>query len=177
MAKKLDDVIAALPKERQQRVQARAMELATLKDLRLAAEQTQQQLAATLGVGQDTISRLEKRSDMLLSTLAWMNSRQGSRREAAAGAGSAAGAGGRGGAVWVATSGALWVAAGAWLLICQDEAQHFVPPVASCAATPGCAGLRLDPLQRKPPNTRCKIWLPVPTGSWRILRSSSPIVR
>jgi len=69
MAKKLDDVIAALPKERQQRVQARAMELATLKDLRLAAQQTQEQLAATLGVGQDTISRLEKRSDMLLSTL------------------------------------------------------------------------------------------------------------
>lgn len=69
MTRKLDDVIAALPKERQQRVQARAMELATLKDLRLAAQQTQEQLAATLGVGQDTISRLEKRSDMLLSTL------------------------------------------------------------------------------------------------------------
>ncbi|MDO4231886.1 MAG: XRE family transcriptional regulator [Lautropia sp.] len=69
MARKLDDIISALPKERQQRVEARAMELATLKDLRLAAQQTQQQLAATLGVGQDTISRLEKRSDMLLSTL------------------------------------------------------------------------------------------------------------
>lgn len=69
MARKLDDVLAVLPKERQQRVEARAMELATLKDLRLAAQQTQEQLAATLGVGQDTISRLEKRSDMLLSTL------------------------------------------------------------------------------------------------------------
>lgn len=69
MARKLDDVMAALPKERQQRVEARAMELATLKDLRLAAQQTQKQLAATPGVGQDTISRLEKRSDMLLSTL------------------------------------------------------------------------------------------------------------
>ena len=69
MARKLDDVLAALPKERQQRVHARAMELATLKDLRLAAQQTQEQLAAMLGVGQDTISRLEKRSDMLLSTL------------------------------------------------------------------------------------------------------------
>ena len=69
MARKLDDVLAALPKVRQQRVEARAMELATLKDLRLAAQQTQEQLAATLGVGQDTISRLEKRSDMLLSTL------------------------------------------------------------------------------------------------------------
>mgnify|MGYP006364068493 CR=1 FL=1 len=69
MARKLDDVLAALPKERQQRAEARAMELAPLKDLRLAAQQTQEQLAATLGVGQDTISRLEKRSDMLLSTL------------------------------------------------------------------------------------------------------------
>ena len=69
MARKLDDVIAALPKERQLQVEARAMELATLKDLRHAAQQTQAQLASALGVGQDTISRLEKRSDMLLSTL------------------------------------------------------------------------------------------------------------
>ena len=69
MARKLDDVMAALPKVRQQRVEARAIELATLKDLRLAAQQTQEQLATTLGVGQNTISRLEKRSDMLLSTL------------------------------------------------------------------------------------------------------------
>jgi DNA-binding XRE family transcriptional regulator len=69
MARKLDDVIAALPKERRQRVEARTLELATLKDLRQAAEQTQEQMAAILGVGQDTISRLEKRTDMLLSTL------------------------------------------------------------------------------------------------------------
>ena len=69
MARKLDEVMAALPKERQRRVEARARELATLKDLRLAALQTQEQLAVVLGVGQDTISRLEKRSDMLLSTL------------------------------------------------------------------------------------------------------------
>jgi DNA-binding XRE family transcriptional regulator len=55
MARKLDDVMAALPKARQQRVEARAMELATLKDLRLAAQQTQEQLATTRGVGQDTI--------------------------------------------------------------------------------------------------------------------------
>lgn len=45
------------------------MELASLKDLRQTAQQTQAELAATLGVGQDTISRLERRSDMLLSTL------------------------------------------------------------------------------------------------------------
>jgi len=51
MARKLDDVMAAL------------------KDLRLAVEKTQADLAQTLGVGQDTVSRLEQRSDMLLSTL------------------------------------------------------------------------------------------------------------
>lgn len=69
MARKLDDVMAALPQKRRLRIEARALELATLKDLREAAQQTQAQMAATLGVGQDTISRLEKRSDMLLSTL------------------------------------------------------------------------------------------------------------
>ena len=69
MARKLDDVMAALPKDRQKRVEARAMELATLKDLRQAVQQTQEQMAAALGVRQDTITRLEKRSDMLLSTM------------------------------------------------------------------------------------------------------------
>lgn len=42
---------------------------ATLKELRKTAGLTQEDLAATLHVGQDTISRLEKRSDLLLSTL------------------------------------------------------------------------------------------------------------
>ena len=69
MAKKIDDIMAALPAQRRARIEGRAMELATLKDLRKAAEQTQEDLALALGVGQDTISRLEKRSDMLLSTL------------------------------------------------------------------------------------------------------------
>lgn len=69
MARKLDHIMAALPAKRRRKVEARAAELATLKDLRQAVAQTQEELAATLGVGQDTISRLEKRSDMLLSTL------------------------------------------------------------------------------------------------------------
>jgi DNA-binding XRE family transcriptional regulator len=69
MARKLDDVMAALTPQRRMRVQTRAMEMATLKDFRQAAQQKQQDLAAALGVGQDTISRLEKCSDMLLSTL------------------------------------------------------------------------------------------------------------
>ncbi|MBI3524202.1 MAG: XRE family transcriptional regulator [Betaproteobacteria bacterium] len=69
MAKKLDHLLAKLPTKRRASIEVRAGELATLKDLRQAVAQTQQDLAATLGVGQDTISRLEKRSDMLLSTL------------------------------------------------------------------------------------------------------------
>ncbi len=69
MARKLEQIMAALPAKRRAAVEARASNLATLKDLRRAVEQTQQDLAVTLGVGQDTISRLEKRSDMLLSTL------------------------------------------------------------------------------------------------------------
>ena len=69
MAKKLDDVLKALPARRRTKVTARAVELATLRDLRLAAMQTQEDLALALGVRQDTISRLEQRSDMLLSTM------------------------------------------------------------------------------------------------------------
>jgi transcriptional regulator with XRE-family HTH domain len=69
MAKSLDEKLAALPAKRRSRIQARAAELATLKDLRLAAEHTQQELAQALGVRQDTISRLEQRSDMLISTM------------------------------------------------------------------------------------------------------------
>jgi DNA-binding XRE family transcriptional regulator len=69
MAKKLDDILERLPAKRRAAIKARAGELASLKDLRQAVAQTQQDLAAALGVGQDTISRLEKRSDMLISTL------------------------------------------------------------------------------------------------------------
>jgi DNA-binding XRE family transcriptional regulator len=69
MAKKLDHLLERLPAKRRAAIEARAGELATLKDLRQAVAQTQQDLAIALGVGQDTISRLEKRSDMLLSTL------------------------------------------------------------------------------------------------------------
>jgi transcriptional regulator with XRE-family HTH domain len=69
MPRKLEQVLAKLPAKRRAKVEQRAAELATLKDLRHAVEQTQEELATALGVGQDTISRLEQRSDMLLSTL------------------------------------------------------------------------------------------------------------
>jgi transcriptional regulator with XRE-family HTH domain len=69
MARNLEQVLAKLPAKRRAKVEQRAAELATLKDLRQAVQQTQEELASALGVGQDTISRLEQRSDMLLSTL------------------------------------------------------------------------------------------------------------
>jgi len=69
MTKKLKDLLVKLPVQRQVRIERRAQELATLKELRTNAQQTQVDLALALGVGQDAISRLEQRSDMLLSTL------------------------------------------------------------------------------------------------------------
>ena len=69
----LKDKIAALPSERQQQIALMTAELIaeekTLRDLRLALSLTQERMAETLGVGQESISRLEKRSDLLISTL------------------------------------------------------------------------------------------------------------
>ena len=69
MARNLDQVLAGMPTKRRGKIERRAAELATLKDLRQAVARTQEDLANSLGVGQDTISRIERRSDMLLSTL------------------------------------------------------------------------------------------------------------
>jgi transcriptional regulator with XRE-family HTH domain len=69
MARSLDQVLLSLPPKRRAKIERRASELATLKDLREAVERTQEDLAARLGVGQDTVSRIERRSDILLSTL------------------------------------------------------------------------------------------------------------
>jgi len=69
MARNLDQVIASLPARRRAKLEQRANELATLKDLREAVERTRRERAATLGAGQDTVSRIELRSDILLSTL------------------------------------------------------------------------------------------------------------
>lgn len=65
----LDEIMASMPEERRKRIEARAAELVTLYELRKAVQKTQTQMAETLGVRQDSISRLENRSDMLLSTL------------------------------------------------------------------------------------------------------------
>jgi len=60
------------PRERK-KVEDRAAELIaeemSLRDLRKARKLTQARVAKTLGITQDSVSRLEQRSDLLLSTL------------------------------------------------------------------------------------------------------------
>lgn len=69
----LREKIAGLPAPRRERVAARTTALIgqenALRQLREAHSKTQATLAKKLGVGQDSVSRLEKRSDMLISTL------------------------------------------------------------------------------------------------------------
>ncbi len=69
----LDQVIAKLPAVRRRKIAARAQELVAeenaLRQLRKARDLTQDRMAKLLGVGQDSVSRLESRSDLLLSTL------------------------------------------------------------------------------------------------------------
>ena len=73
MALNVDDVIAGLDPDRRRRVEERAAELVaeemTLRELRRARRLTQVSVARQLGIGQDGVSRLEQRSDLLLSTL------------------------------------------------------------------------------------------------------------
>ena len=69
MARTLNQLLGTLPAKRRAKIEQRASELATLKDMRQAVERTQEEIAASLGVGQDTVSRIERQSDMLLSTL------------------------------------------------------------------------------------------------------------
>jgi DNA-binding transcriptional regulator YiaG len=73
MARTLADKIQQLPAARRKKVAARAEELMaeemSLRDLRRAMNLTQVEVAKVLKVGQDTVSRYEQRSDMLLSTL------------------------------------------------------------------------------------------------------------
>ena len=69
----VDDVIAQLDPDTRRRVEERAAELIaeemTLRELRKARQLTQARVAAELGISQDGVSRLEQRSDLLLSTL------------------------------------------------------------------------------------------------------------
>jgi len=71
--KALKDILETLPPERRAKIRARADALAleqmSLRQARETAKRTQAQIARRLKTGQDSISRLEQRDDMLLSTL------------------------------------------------------------------------------------------------------------
>ncbi len=73
MGRTLDQVLAKLPAARRAKIEARVVEIIaeekSLQDLRKAMNKTQIAMARKLKVGQDSISRLEHRADMLLSTL------------------------------------------------------------------------------------------------------------
>jgi DNA-binding transcriptional regulator YiaG len=73
MATTLDDKMKKLSAARRKRIEARAAELIaeemSLRDLRRALRLTQERIAEALNIGQDGVSRLEKRSDLLISTL------------------------------------------------------------------------------------------------------------
>jgi transcriptional regulator with XRE-family HTH domain len=73
MTRTLDEIIKGLPLDQQQEIETQAARLIeeemTLRDLRKARELTQKRMAEALHISQDGVSRIEKRSDFLLSTL------------------------------------------------------------------------------------------------------------
>src|SRR6266850_8593364 len=71
--KNLDRIRTQLSPARRRKVAARAATLIaeekSLQELRQAHKLTQKRIAQVLGIGQDSVSRLEQRSDLLISTL------------------------------------------------------------------------------------------------------------
>ena len=73
MGRKLNEVIAALPPEEQERIEARYQELKQevegLRELRQIAGKAQADIAVALNIKQPSVSKIEKQADMYLSTL------------------------------------------------------------------------------------------------------------
>ncbi len=73
MGRTLDQVIAELPPERRERVEARYRELKQeiegLRELREIAGKAQLDVAAALHIKQPSVSKIEKQTDMYLSML------------------------------------------------------------------------------------------------------------
>ncbi len=69
----LDQKMKELSPARRKKVKARAAQLIaeemSLREVRQARRLTQERVAEALGIGQDQVSRLEQRSDFLISTL------------------------------------------------------------------------------------------------------------
>ncbi|MBX7255400.1 MAG: helix-turn-helix domain-containing protein [Candidatus Hydrogenedentes bacterium] len=73
MPTNIDDIIRSLSPSQRKKVEARAAQLIaeemTLRDLRRARKLTQVKMSRMLGITQDSVSRLERRSDLMISTL------------------------------------------------------------------------------------------------------------
>jgi hypothetical protein len=73
MGRTLDEVTKALPEEHQQCVEARYQELKAevegLQELRLVAGKAQAEIAKALKVKQPSVSKIERQTDMYISTL------------------------------------------------------------------------------------------------------------
>ena len=69
----LREEMESLPEDRRKRIEEAAdaliAEEMTLRDLRKARNQTQARVAERLGINQENVSRIEQRSDLLISTL------------------------------------------------------------------------------------------------------------
>ena len=73
MARKFQELLDKMPPERRARIKAMSDQLMRempLEELRAARELTQTSLAKILDVGQSEVSKIEKRTDMYVSTLA-----------------------------------------------------------------------------------------------------------
>jgi DNA-binding XRE family transcriptional regulator len=73
MSTALHDKMKSAGSKRRKKIEARVAELVAeemaLRELRKAHHRTQASIARQLGISQDGVSRLEQRSDLLLSTL------------------------------------------------------------------------------------------------------------
>jgi hypothetical protein len=73
MPRNVNHVINKLSAVQRKKVDARAAQLIaeqmTLRQLRLARKLTQQKIAKHVGIGQEGVSKLEQRTDLLISTL------------------------------------------------------------------------------------------------------------
>jgi len=73
MGRSREQIMAALPAARRRRVEARAQELVAevegLKALRQLTERSQEQMAEALGVKQPSVHKIERQTDLYLSTL------------------------------------------------------------------------------------------------------------
>ena len=73
MSRNINDIIRKLSSAQRKKIEARAAQLIaeemTLRQLLQARKLTQEKVAKSLRIGQDGISKIEKRSDLLISTL------------------------------------------------------------------------------------------------------------